>query len=253
MKSTVRSLALISLVLSFAAVAGTRSAGAAENAPQGKIRVLVTFGGHGFEERPFWAMWDALPGVIYSKAQMPRAADMLKPGLQKKYDVIVMYDMVQRLTQQQRNAFVALLKSGIGLVSLHHNLCAQDDWPELRNIIGGKYLLKETEIDGKKYSPSEYSDDQDMSVTVAARNHPITTGVDDFKIHDEAYRKFYVAPDSHVLLTIDHPKCGRDVAWVHSYGKSRVFYLMFGHDPAAWQNPNYPRLLLNGIHWAARK
>ena len=42
-----------------------------------------------------------------------------------------------------------------------------------------------------------------------------------------------------MLLTVDHPKCGRDVAWVHEYGKSRVFYLMFGHGPSAWQNPNY--------------
>ena len=125
---------------------------------------------------------------------MPRAADMLKPGLQKDYDVIVMYDMAKKLTPQQRNAFVALLKSGIGLVCLHHNLGAQDDWDELRNIIGGKYLHKEIAIGGKKCGPSEYSDDQDMSVTVADRQHPVTAGVDDFKIHDEAYRKFYVAP-----------------------------------------------------------
>jgi hypothetical protein len=244
---------LTTFALTFVIVLGTRFVGAAETASEGKIRVLVTYGGHGFQEQTFWAMWDALPGVTYTKAEMPLAADLLKPGLQKDYDVVVMYDMAKKLTPSQRNAFVALLRSGIGLVSLHHNLGAQDDWGELRNIIGGKYLHTAVVIGGKQYGPSGYSEDQDMSVTVADRQHPITAGIDDFKIHDEAYRKFYVASDSHVLLTIDHPKCDHDVAWVHQYGKSRVFYLMLGHGPSAWQVPSYPRLLVNGIHWAAGK
>jgi type 1 glutamine amidotransferase len=62
-----------------------------------------------------------------------------------------------------------------------------------------------------------------------------------------------VAPDAHVLLTTDHPKCGHDIAWTKTYGKSRVCYLMFGHDEKAWQNANYQALLINAIHWSAGK
>ncbi len=251
MKSSLRSLVLTTLTLTLTVLLSASSLWATDAATPGKLRVLVTYGGHAFEKQPFWAMWDRLPGIVYRKAQLPQAADLLKPGLQKDYEVIVRYDMVKRLTPRQRADFVALLKSGIGLVCLHHNLGAQDDWAELRNIIGGKYLHTAITIGGKKYGPSEYSEGQDMRVTVADRRHPITAGIDDFKIHDEAYRKFYLAPDSHVLLTVDHPKCDRGVAWVHQYGKSRVFYLMFGHGPSAWQNPNYSRLLVNGIRWAA--
>jgi len=56
-----------------------------------------------------------------------------------------------------------------------------------------------------------------------------------------------------VLLTTDHPLNEPAVAWTNRYGRSRVFYLMFGHDAKAWQNPNYPKLLSNGIRWAAGK
>ena len=131
-------------------------------------------------------MFDALPDVVCTKAELPKAADMLRPRLQKDYDVIVMYDMVPGCTPEQQKSFIELLNQGIDLVSLHHNLCAHDAWSEYREIIGGKYLLKETTIDGKKCGPSDYSDDQDMAVAVADRQHPITAGIADFKIHDEA-------------------------------------------------------------------
>ena len=74
-------------------------------------------------------MWDALPGVTYTKAEMPKEADLLQPGLEKQYDVIMMFDMAKEFTPEQRQAFVALLETGIGLVSTHHNLGAHRDWP----------------------------------------------------------------------------------------------------------------------------
>jgi hypothetical protein len=76
------------------------------------LRVLLTFGGHGFQEEPFFAMFDALDNVEYTKAPLPEKADLLKPGLEKQYDVIVMYDMVAGFTPEQQQAFVALLNEG---------------------------------------------------------------------------------------------------------------------------------------------
>jgi len=112
---------------------------AAETPAPGKIRVLVTYGGHGFEQKPFWAMFDALPNVVYIKAELPKRIDLLMPGFEKQYDVLVMYDMAPRFTAEQQKAFVELLKTGIGLVSLHHNLGAHNDWEEFANIIGGAF------------------------------------------------------------------------------------------------------------------
>lgn len=215
------------------------------------IRVLLTFGGHGFEEEPFYAMFDALPGVVYETAVLPDDAELLKPGLEEKFDVIVRYDMVPGISPEQREAFRALLERGIGLVALHHNLAAHPRWPEYRKIIGGAYLVAETEIDGVRHEPSTYSHGEVLSVHVAEPEHPITRGLEDFTIHDETYHGYYTSPRVKVLMTTDSPKNDPEVAWVTRYAKSRVFYLMLGHDSESWKHPAYPKTLLQGIRWAS--
>ena len=226
---------------------------AAAPAAAGKIRVLLTYGGHGFEEKPFFAMFDAMPDVQYTKAPMPKSAALLKPGLEKDYDVVAMYDMVGKISPDQQKAFVELLQQWIGLVSFHHNMGAHRDWSEFAKIIGAKYCMGAQQIDGKKFGPSGYEHDQTINVTVADKEHPITRGLADFTIHDEVYNHYYVAPDVHVLLTTDNPKNDPKIAWVKEYGKSRVFYFMLGHDSQAWKNPAYPEILVRGIRWAASR
>jgi uncharacterized protein len=248
MKTILRSLFV--LALASVAVSAIR---ADEPTAKGKIRVLLTFGGHDFEEKPFFAMFDAMKGIQYTKAPMPRSGELLKPGLEKDYDVVVMYDMAGEFPPNQQKAFVELLNKGIGVVALHHNIGAHQDWGEFPKIIGGKFYTKPTTVDGKQRGPSGWDHDQDIRVTVADKPHPITRGLRDFTIHDEVYNKYYVAPDVKVLLTTDHPKNDPKIAWVKEYGKSRVFYLMLGHDSKAWSNPNYPEILARGIRWAAGK
>ncbi|MCR4415142.1 MAG: ThuA domain-containing protein, partial [Thermoguttaceae bacterium] len=147
---------------------------AADEASPGKIRVLLTVGGHGYEEEPFYAVFKAMPDVTFRIAQLPQDAGLLKPGLEKEIDVIVMYDMVAGITPEQQKAFVALLNRGIGLVSMHHNLGAHATWPEFAKIIGGKFFVKEMEFRGENQKPSGWEHDQDLSITVAEPNHPIT-------------------------------------------------------------------------------
>jgi type 1 glutamine amidotransferase len=246
-----KSFVFASLLLVFSLGLG-RQADAAQPAAV-KTRVLLTYGGHGFEEKQFFAMFDALPDVQYTKAPLPASADLLKPGLEKNYDVIVRYDMVPKFTTDQEKAFLALLEHGIGLVALHHNLGAHREWGEYTKIIGGQYCFGVFEDGGKKFGPSAYEHDNDLQIAVADSSHPITRGLADFAIHDEVYNHCYVAPDVHILLTTNHPKNDRSIAWVHEYGKSRVFYFQLGHDSQAWKNPAYPEILSRGIRWAAGK
>ncbi len=244
---------MISLMLlaSLLVVAAAGSSFAEEPSGDGAIRVLLTFGGHGFQQEPFFAMFDKMANVQYTKAPMPQSADLLKPGLEKDYDVIVMYDMVGSITPKQQEAFVALLKSGIGVVSLHHNMGAHRNWDEFRKIIGGKFIFSPAKIDGKDYPKSGWSHGEDLKVTIANKDHPITQGLEDFEIHDETYNNYYTAGDVTVLLTTDHPKNDPELAWVKDYGASRVFYFMLGHDAKAWENPNYPEIVSRGIRWTA--
>lgn len=243
-KSTLAVALLVAALATFAQAADAQVA-------DGKLRVLLTFGGHGFQQEPFFALFDGMKDVEYTKAPMPQSADLLKPGLEKDYDVIVMYDMVGAITPEQQEAFVALLNEGIGLFSLHHNMGAHRNWDEFRKITGGKFNFAPGEIDGQQYAKSGWAHGQDIKVTVADTEHPITKGVKDFVIHDETYNNYYTAPDAKVLLTTDHPKNDPKLAWVKQYGKSRVFYFMLGHDEKAYANANFARIVHQGIRWAA--
>jgi type 1 glutamine amidotransferase len=215
------------------------------------VRVLLTTGGHDFQEDLFFQMFDSLPGVECRPVQLPESAFLLQPGLEKQYDVIVMYDMAGAFSRDEQQAFMRLLNTGIGIVSLHHNLGAHRDWPEFARILGGKYLFQEQVIQEKLSPPSTYAHDQEIVVHVASPGHPVLVGITDFQIHDETYKGTFVSSEVRILLTTDHPQGDPALAWTNQYGKSRIVYLMLGHDAQSWKHPVFPRLLSNAIRWAA--
>ena len=128
------------LLLAWAVAAGSiRWVSAGEDLVENKIRVLLVTGGHAFEERPFFALFDAIPDITYTKAAFPAAAELLRPELAKDYDVIVFYDMwAEGIASPRQAAFVKLLESGMGVVALHHTLAAHEEWPEYAKMIGPK-------------------------------------------------------------------------------------------------------------------
>jgi endoglucanase len=215
------------------------------------IRVLVTYGGHGFQQREFWAMWDSFADMRYTRCELPREADLLRPGPEQRWDVIVRYDMVADLSPEHREALIAQLRAGVGLVSLHHNFAAHPTWEEYVNIRGGAYILKPRTVRGMELPASWYAHDQDVRVTIADREHPITRGLKDYTIHDEVYGGCYIAPSVHVLLTTDHPRSMSALAWTTSYERARVVFLQHGHDAKAWEHPMFREILQRSIRWAA--
>jgi type 1 glutamine amidotransferase len=218
---------------------------------QQEIKILLTTGGHEFQEEPFIQLFDNLTGINYTHVKLPESAELLKPGLEQSYDVMVMYDMVDSIGKNQQKAFVELLKKGIGIVALHHNLGAHKNWDEYSNIIGGKYLFETEVIAGKEYKESTYAHDQDININIVDTSHPITKGMSNFQIHDETYKGYYVSSDVKVLLTTDHQKSDPEMAWIKYYENSPVCYILLGHDAKAWENPVYSKILQNAIRWAA--
>ena len=248
-------------LLCLAALALATTSALAQDAPKAKkkggkkagptLRVLVTYGGHGFKEKQFWAMWDALPGIKYDKAKLPDQMELLKPGLEKNFDVLVMYDQVKNLTPEQQKNFQALVEGGIGLVSLHHNIGANTGWDEFGKIIGAFWIRGPKTIDGQQFTKSASADGQTFQIKIADPDHFITKGLKDFEIVDESYDKYYMDPRVHVLLTTEHPKNAKAIAWITSYGKSPVYFLQLGHDDKAYEHPSFRQLIVRGIRWAA--
>jgi len=220
---------------------------------EGKTRVLVVTGGHDFEKEPFFKLFKDNPDITYQAVQHPNAYALLTADAAKQWDVMVLYDMHQGITDAAKVDFVARLKEGKGLVVLHHAIADYQTWPEYTTIIGAHYYLAATNINGVAKARSAYKHDVDFKIHVADAQHPVTRGVKDYDIHDETYKWFDVATECHPLLTTDEPESNKVIAWAKTYEGARVVYMQSGHDHLAYENPNFQQILKQAIQWTARK
>ena len=242
--------ALILPVILFASQA---PAADADQSSKGKIRVLVVTGGHDFEKEPFYKLFKDNPDISYQAVEHPNVYAMFKATAASQYDVIVTYDFNQKITEEAKGDLVARLKDGKGLVVLHHAIATYPEWPEYWNIIGARYYLAATNINGVAKLRSAYKHGVDFKIHVADPQHPVTRGVKDFDTHDETYKYFDVAEDVHPLLTTEEPLSNKVIAWAKTYEGARVVYMQCGHDHLGFENPNYQQILRQAIQWTARK
>ena len=231
----------------------TPSSPAAPDQANPKIKVLLVTGGHDFDKTSFFKVFTENPEIAVTFASHDTTNN---PVFERddllSYDVVALYDIRRTITEKQKIAFLSLFKKGIGLVVLHHAIVSYQHWPDYEKIIGGKY----PEEDGKYGAVTPqvgYQHDVEIPVTIVARDHPVTTGLQNFSIHDEIYWGYTVRPDITPLISTTHPKSAKPLGWCRTEGKSRVVYLQLGHGPEAYANPSYQRLLGNSLKWTANK
>src|SRR4051812_30627827 len=78
---------------------------------------------------------------------------------------------------RHQQAFTSYIGSGRPIIAHHGAIASYDDWPEFRRLIGFTWIWGKT-----NHSPIG-----DYTVNILPTNHPITTGLCDFSIHDELY------------------------------------------------------------------
>lgn len=247
----------------FAACAGLLLAASCLHAGE-KTRVLLVTGGHAFERPQFYKMFEDNTAIAFQAVEhpdpkkAPGAPDpvlpLLKPDAAKNYDVLVLYDMWQVIPDESKADFVRLLKEdGKGLVILHHAIANYQEWPEYTNILGARYYLKPTQVNGVEKPRSQWKHGVTFTVHIAEAAHPVAAGLKDFEILDETYNGFDVRPEMKPLLTTAEPTSGPVIGWTNSYGKSRVVFIQLGHDHLAYENPSYRQLIAQAIQWTAGK
>ena len=217
------------------------------------VKAVVVTGGHGFEREAFLEIFRSFDDVFFTEAPQHDDSEIFEDINSWPYDVIVLYNMTQRISARRRAHLLQLLDRGVGLVVLHHALASFQDWPEYRKIVGGKYFLAETEIDGVKYLRGAYRHDVDIPIEIIDKEHPVTRGMDDFIIHDETYKNYIYEPDNHYLLRTDHPLNNELLGWTRTYRAARICYLQLGHGPSAYRDENYRRLVHQALKWCAGK
>ena len=212
--------------------------------PSNPIRVAVITGYHPFDVPAFHQVFrsfadvDCYPQNLEDFATSPDQA-------RQWYDVLVFYNMHMEPLGEvgwqpaARHAIEMLGEAEQGVLILHHALLAWPGWQVWNDIVG---------IDDRSFG---YHYGETVNVHVAAPGHPITQGLSDWTMLDETYTMADCSPDSEILLTTEHPKSMRTLAWTRQYKQSRVLCFESGHDNDTYQDPNFRTFLHQGIQWLA--
>jgi type 1 glutamine amidotransferase len=215
------------------------------------IKAVVLTGGHGYEKEAFEDVFKGHDDIKCVQYELKDDSEIFEDISGWDYDVIVLYNMTQNISDNRKANFKKLLEDGVGLFMTHHAMGAWNEWDEYARMTGTKFLLKEAVVEGKTMPQSGYKHDVDMEVHVEPVKNTVTLDMKDFAIHDETYNKCWFAADNVVLLTTDEPTSNREICWVRGYGKARVCGLELGHDSKAYANDAYRRLIAMGIRYCA--
>jgi type 1 glutamine amidotransferase len=212
----------------------------------GKIRVAVVTGGHAFQVPPFYAVFRAIPEIDF----YPQALDefTFDEALAGAYDVVVFYHMhrftpADELPWYQSKFFSTLEKlgrEGQGICLLHHSLVGFQEWPFWSEVAG---MADRT--------MRAFHMNQTVETHIADPGHPVTRGLSDWTMTDETYEMPDAKPEdgNRILLTTSHPKSARTLAWARTFRGSRVLCYQAGHDTQTFDDPNFRRMMRNGILW----
>jgi uncharacterized protein len=168
----------------------------------------------------------------------------------KQFDVVAFYTTGELpISDEQKQAFIAFIKSGKGFIGIHSATDTFYKWAEYGEMIGGYF--------------DQHPWHQEVTVKVEDPKHPATKHLGtSFKITDEIYQhKNYSRQNVRVLLSLDatsvdltKPNVHRTdkdfaLAWTRNFGKGRVFYTALGHRPEVWNDARFQNLLIGAVKW----
>ena len=213
-----------------------------------KVKVAVVTGRHPFDVRGFHHLFRGLDGIdAYVQHMEDFAAGPV--GLRDWYDVVLFYHMYidtpagggPWFEQGVPAALEKLGESSQGIFVLHHAILGFPDWPLWSEIVG-------IENRGFGFYPGET-----VRYEITRPDHPITRGLTGWEMVDETYTMDDAGEGSDILITADHPKSMKTIAWTRQYKNAPVFCFQCGHDDAAFSHPTFREIVRRGIEWLARK
>jgi type 1 glutamine amidotransferase len=219
-----------------------RADGTSPNQLPPPLRTLVVTGGHSYPAT-FYTVFEGAQDLHWDHALSNHEA--FQNDIRQKYDVLVLYDFTQEISETEKTHLRDFVESGKGIVVLHHAIADYQNWEWwYKEVVGGKYLLKP---EGAKPG-STYLHDQENCVR-PVMDHPITARSGVMHLWDETYKGMWISPDVKVLLKTDAPSSDGPVAWISPYSKSRVVYIELGHGEGAHLYPAYHALVQDAIRW----
>jgi type 1 glutamine amidotransferase len=164
----------------------------------------------------------------------------------KAYDVIVFTIYTRRVPvipgQAQEN-LLNFVKGGKGFFVQHLASSSFAKWEEFGKLCGRKWVM----------GRSGHGPRAAFEAKVVGKQHPITAGMDNFKVNDELYAKLEGTGKINVLVEADSDwsKRTEPLVFTLDYGKGRTVHNAFGHDRKALMTPSVQKIIVRGVEWAA--
>lgn len=192
------------------------------------------------------------------KVVVTKDAGMINADQLKTFDVVMFYttgDLTKPSkdngTPMSEDAVAELydwVKGGGAFCGMHTAADTFHDNEAYRKLSGGVFKTH-----GK----------QEVAKLTVAKEHPITAHLgDSITLMDEWYIFRDVTDTYTPLLMIETKGMEQDlynsidpypITWIEEVGKGRIFNTALGHREDVWTNPDFQKLLVNGIQWAAKK
>lgn len=173
-----------------------------------------------------------------------------------RFDAVMMLNTTgnELFDEAGKEALVAFVKGGKGLIGIHSATDTFYDWPEYGKMMGGYF-------DGHPWH-------EKVTLKIEDPGHATCKcfeGATQFETIDEIYQykeEPYSRDNLRVLLSLDpdgtdFKKGGMKrkdndyaVGWVQKYGEGRVFYCNLGHREDAYWNPKVVAHYLAGVQFA---
>jgi len=211
-----------------------------------KIKTAVVTGRHPYDVPNFYAVFKNIPEIDFYPQHLE---DFISDSAANRdqYDVVVFYNFHQETPGNEQNWWEKNMKDSLehlgetkqGILLLHHAILAFPNWDVWANICG----IKE-----RKFS---FYVNETVKTEIAKPDHLITKGLGTWEMVDETYLMKDAEEGCDVLLTTDNPKSMKTLAWTRQYKNSKVFCYEGGHDNQAYSDPNFRKVIANGIKWLA--
>jgi len=212
-------------------------------------RILVVTGGHAFDPS-FFDLFRARPDWKWEHRQHePKSTSTAYAReFAADYDVVVLYDFLQRINETEQRHFLQIFERGKGLIVLHHALCNYETWETYHQITGMRLRNKEEGALPKMI----WKHDVHFRLERVDTPHPVLEGVPSFPVLDETYGNLFMGNGNQALLTTPDPTSSPVVGWARTHGASRVVAIQPGHGPRIFADANYRKLLGNAVRWVSK-
>ena len=149
------------------------------------------------------------------------------------------------LNSTQQTAFQSYIGAGGGYVGVHAAADTEYDWPFYGGLAGAWFL--------------SHPAIQQATVRVEDAGHPATAHLPAAWVRTDEWYSYRANPRANVrvLLSLDETTYSgggmgdHPITWCQNYGGGRSFYTGLGHTQASYTDPNFTRLLLGGLRFAA--